>query len=194
MARASQADPLRAALQNLRIPITTDVGTTDTAARLDEDHWHLLDEATTLTAARRRMESTQREYHAACGFTPAAAEPSRVVEVWAHNGAIGRALGAAPASMTPPSRTCVSPRGPWQTSSSWRVRSCSSGSNASASSSPRQTSSRSVSTRTHPQHPAQRTTGTSTRGIRRRLPPHNPAGSFWPAPERVVPTQPRPDD
>ena len=46
-----------------------------------------------LAATQRRLESIQRERDAAHGFTPAAAESSRVAEVQTHGGAIGRAVG-----------------------------------------------------------------------------------------------------
>jgi hypothetical protein len=58
------------------------------------DRQHLLVEAMTLAATRRRLESAQCEYDSVHGFTPAAAEPSRVAEVRIRGGAIGRALGA----------------------------------------------------------------------------------------------------
>jgi hypothetical protein len=97
--RATTSDPLRTAIRNLSIPITADADGTDTAqarAQLDEERKRLRDEAETLAAMQRRLESVQRERDAVYGFTPAAAEPSRIDEVQTRGAAIGRALGAAP--------------------------------------------------------------------------------------------------
>jgi len=97
--RASTADPLRAAIQNLSNPFIADVNATDAAqtrAQLDEERKRLRDTAETLAAVQRRLESAQRERDAAYGLTPTAAEPSRIDEVRTRGAAIGRALGAAP--------------------------------------------------------------------------------------------------
>ena len=50
----------------------------------------------TLASTQRRLDSAQLERNAAYGFTTTAAEPSRVADVRALGGAIGRALGAIP--------------------------------------------------------------------------------------------------
>ena len=49
-----------------------------------------------LAATQHRLDSAQLERNAAYGFTPPAAEPSRVTDVRARGSAIGRALGAIP--------------------------------------------------------------------------------------------------
>ena len=49
-----------------------------------------------LASMQRRLDSAQLEHNAAYGFTPAAAEPSRVANVRARGGVINRALGAIP--------------------------------------------------------------------------------------------------
>ena len=54
----------------------------------------MLDLSETLATTRRRLEAAQMEHDAAHGFTPAAAEPSRVADVHARGGAIGRAFDA----------------------------------------------------------------------------------------------------
>lgn len=50
----------------------------------------------TLAATPRHLDSAQQECDATYGLTPTAIEPCRVVEVRAHGGTIGRALGAIP--------------------------------------------------------------------------------------------------
>nr|XP_040243996.1 uncharacterized protein LOC120963429 [Aegilops tauschii subsp. strangulata] len=92
-------NPLRAMMQSLRVPIATDVDATnaaETQARLEEDLQRLLDLSETLAAMQHRPDSAQRERDATYGFTSTAAEPSRVADVQARGGAIGRALGAIP--------------------------------------------------------------------------------------------------
>ena len=64
----------------------------------------MLDLSETLAATKRRLEATQMEHDAAHGLTPAAAEPSRVADVRARGGAIGRALGAVPTVYETPAK------------------------------------------------------------------------------------------
>ena len=64
----------------------------------------MLDLSETLAATQRRLDATQLECNAAYGFTPIAAEPSRVAEVRARGGAIGRALGAVPTVYETPAK------------------------------------------------------------------------------------------
>ena len=74
------SDPLRAAMQSLRIPIGTDVDATNVAearTQLEERRQQMLDLSETLAATQRRLDAAQLERDAAYGFTPAAAEPSR---------------------------------------------------------------------------------------------------------------------
>ena len=80
-------------LQNLSIPITTDVDATQARAQPDEEHIRLLVEATMLATTQRRLEFTRRVCDATYGFTPAAAEPNRVARGVDPGGAIGRTLG-----------------------------------------------------------------------------------------------------
>ena len=97
--RAGSPNPLRATMQSLRVPIATDVYASNIAeARtwLEEDRQRLLDLTETLAAMQRRLDSAQLERNAAYGFTPAAAEPSRVTDVRARGGGIGHAFGAIP--------------------------------------------------------------------------------------------------
>ena len=60
---ASTADPLRAMMQNVSVRIATKINATNAThaaqaqAQLEEEHKHLLDEAATLVAAQRRLES-----------------------------------------------------------------------------------------------------------------------------------------
>ena len=101
MARTEPADLLRAAMQNLRIPIGTDIDATDVDAtnvaeartQLEDRRQQIVDLSETLAATRRRLEASQMEQDAAHGFTPAAAEPSRAADTRARGGAIGRAFG-----------------------------------------------------------------------------------------------------
>ena len=56
----------------------------------------MLDQSETLATTQRRLDAAQLERNAAYGFRPAAAEPSRVVDVCTRGGATGRALGTVP--------------------------------------------------------------------------------------------------
>ena len=105
--RIEPSDPLRAAMQSLRIPIGTDVDATNVAearTQLEERRQQMLDLSETLAATQRRLDAAQLERDAAYGFTPAAAEPSRVADVRARGGAIGRALGAVPTVYETPAK------------------------------------------------------------------------------------------
>ena len=64
----------------------------------------MLDLSETLAATQRRIDATQLERDAAYRFTPAAAKPSRVANVRARGGAIGRALGAVPTIYETPAK------------------------------------------------------------------------------------------
>ena len=97
--RASPPNPLCATIQSLHVPIGTNIDASDideARTRLDEDCQRLLDLTETLAATRRHLDSAQLERDAAFGFTPAAPEPSRVIDVRARGGAIGRAFCALP--------------------------------------------------------------------------------------------------
>lgn len=97
--RASTPDPMRAMMQNLSVTIGTNVNANSAAealARLQEGRKCLPDEAATLSAMQRRLESAQWECDAAYGFKLATAKPSQVAEVRNRGTAIGRALGAVP--------------------------------------------------------------------------------------------------
>ena len=86
-------------MQSLRVPIGTDIDASNVAearTRLEEDRQRLLDLTKTLAATQRRLDSAQLERNAAYGFTPTVAEPSRVADVRARGGAIGRAFGTIP--------------------------------------------------------------------------------------------------
>ena len=105
--RIESSDPLRAVMQSLRIPIGTDVDATNVAearTQLEERRQQMLDLSETLAATQRRLDAAQLERDAAYGFTPAAAEPSRVADVRARGGAIGRALGAVPTVYETPAK------------------------------------------------------------------------------------------
>jgi hypothetical protein len=52
-----RVDPLRETIRSLQAPITPDADMAAAVAQLNEDRQHLLDEATTLAATRRRLES-----------------------------------------------------------------------------------------------------------------------------------------
>ena len=104
------SDPLRAAMQSLRIPIGTDPNATNIAearTQLEERRQQMLDLSETLAATQRRLDAAQLECDATYGFTPAAAEPSRAADTRAQGGAIGRAFGAGGPSTRPQSRTCA---------------------------------------------------------------------------------------
>ena len=78
--RIEPSDPLRAAMQSLRVPIGTDVDATNVAearTQLEERRQQMLDLSETLAATQRRLDAAQLERDAAYGFTPAAAEPHR---------------------------------------------------------------------------------------------------------------------
>ena len=78
--RTEPFDPLRAAMQSLRIPIGTDVDATNVAearTQLEERRQQMLDLSETLAATQRRLDAAQLERDAAYGFTPAAAKPSQ---------------------------------------------------------------------------------------------------------------------
>ena len=53
-----RTDPLRDTIWSLQAPITPDANAAAAAVRLNEDRQHLLLEATTLAATRRRLESS----------------------------------------------------------------------------------------------------------------------------------------
>ena len=96
-ARTEPSDLLCTAMQSLRIPIGTNVDATNVAearTQLEDRRQQMLDLSETLAATQRRLDAAQLERDAAYGFTPAAADPSRVVDVRARGGAIGRAFGA----------------------------------------------------------------------------------------------------
>jgi len=106
-ARTEPSDSLHAAMQSLRIPIGTNVDATNIAearTQLEERRQQMLDLSETLAATQRRLDAAQLERDAAYGFTPAAAEPSRVADVRARGGAIGRALGAVPTVYETPAK------------------------------------------------------------------------------------------
>ena len=82
--RIEPSDPLRAAMQSLRIPIGTDIDATNVAeawAQLEERRQQKLDLSETLATIQHRLDSAQLECNAAYGFTLAATEPSRVADV-----------------------------------------------------------------------------------------------------------------
>ena len=94
-------------MQSLRIPIGTDVDATNVAearTQLEERRQQMLDLSETLAATQRRLDAAQLERDAAYGFTPAAAEPSRVADVRARGGGIGRALGTVPTVYETPTK------------------------------------------------------------------------------------------
>ena len=64
----------------------------------------MLDLSETLAATKRRLEAAQLEHDAAHGFAPAVTEPSRVADVHARGGAIGRPLGAVPTVYETPAK------------------------------------------------------------------------------------------
>lgn len=89
--RTEPSDPLRTMMQSLCVPIGTDVDATNIAearAQLEERRQPMLDLSEMLAATQRRLDSAQLERNAAYGFTPAAAEPSRVADVRVRGGAI----------------------------------------------------------------------------------------------------------
>ena len=82
--RAGSPNPLRATMQSLRVPIGTDIDTSNIAearTRLNDDHQRLLDLTETVAATQRRLDTAQLERATAYGFTPTAPEPSRVANV-----------------------------------------------------------------------------------------------------------------
>ena len=64
----------------------------------------MLDLSEMLAATQCRLDATQVERYASYGFTPAAAEPSRVANVRALGGAIGQALSAIPTVYETPAK------------------------------------------------------------------------------------------
>ena len=64
----------------------------------------MLDLSETLAATQRRLDAAQLERDAAYGFTPAVAGPSRVTDMHARGGAIGRALDAVPTVYVTPAK------------------------------------------------------------------------------------------
>ena len=97
--RAGSPNPLCSTIQSLRIPIGTDIDASNIAevrTRLNDDRQRLLDLTEMLAATERRLDPSELKRNTAYGFTPAAPEPSRVADVRARGGAIGRAFGALP--------------------------------------------------------------------------------------------------
>ncbi|KAE8821028.1 40S ribosomal protein S5-1 [Hordeum vulgare] len=72
------ADTLQAALTGLKTPIATSTNPTDARASLEEARRKISEEGIAITAAKRWMEATQREYSSAYGLTPVSEGPSRL--------------------------------------------------------------------------------------------------------------------
>ena len=119
--RIEPSDPLRAAMQSLRIPIGTAVDATNVAearTQLKERRQQMLDLSEMLAATQHRLDAAQLERNAAYGFTPAGS-PTCV---------LGEERSAGPSAPSQPStrpqrRTCALPRHPQPAWTSSRVRS-----------------------------------------------------------------------
>jgi hypothetical protein len=72
---------LQAAIKKLAVLVSTGTDAPMTQAQLEEQHWNILQEAIDVARIRQEFDIMQCEYNKAHGFTPVAAQPSRVGEV-----------------------------------------------------------------------------------------------------------------
>jgi hypothetical protein len=83
---------LEAARAKLCTPLATSANPSALEAELEAHRLLLLQQADEISAAKRQLEITTREYNTAHGFTPAGDGPSRVGEVRHRGGALGGEL------------------------------------------------------------------------------------------------------